>query len=116
MLCPVICCQTRPANPGFPCFSDGLSISQDCKFITRMKCMSSKQQRAVKGKAHKVSRNDGWTALSWDDLAGSSISQDCKFITRMKCMSSKQQRAVKGKAHKVSRNDGWTALSWDDLA
>jgi uncharacterized Zn finger protein len=31
--------------------------------------MSSKQQRAVKGKAHKVSRNDGWTALSWDDLA-----------------------------------------------
>src|ERR1039457_4826939 len=69
MLCPVICCQTRPANPGFPCFSDGLSISQDCKFITRMKCISSKQQRAVKGKAHKVSRNDGWTALSWDDLA-----------------------------------------------
>jgi len=31
--------------------------------------MSSKQQRAAKGKAHKVSRNDGWTALSWDDLA-----------------------------------------------
>ena len=31
--------------------------------------MSSKQQRAVKGKAHKVSLNDGWTALSWDDLA-----------------------------------------------
>ena len=31
--------------------------------------MSSKQQRAVKGKAHKVSRKDGWTALSWDDLA-----------------------------------------------
>jgi len=31
--------------------------------------MSSKQQRAVKGNAHKVSRNDGWTTLSWDDLA-----------------------------------------------
>jgi uncharacterized Zn finger protein len=31
--------------------------------------MSSKQQRAVKGNAHKVSRKDGWTALSWDDLA-----------------------------------------------
>jgi uncharacterized Zn finger protein len=31
--------------------------------------MSSKQQRAVTGKAYKVSRNDGWTALSWDDLA-----------------------------------------------
>jgi len=31
--------------------------------------MNSKQQRAVKGKAHKVSGNDGWTALSWDDLA-----------------------------------------------
>lgn len=30
--------------------------------------MSSKQQRAVKGKEHKVSQNQGWTALSWDDL------------------------------------------------
>jgi uncharacterized Zn finger protein len=33
-----------------------------------MKCMSSKQQRAVKGKEPKVSRNEGWTTLSWDDL------------------------------------------------
>jgi uncharacterized Zn finger protein len=30
--------------------------------------MSSKQQRAVKGKEHKVSRNEGWNVLSWDDL------------------------------------------------
>jgi uncharacterized Zn finger protein len=30
--------------------------------------MSSKQQRAVKGKEHKVSRSEGWNALSWDDL------------------------------------------------
>ncbi len=30
--------------------------------------MSSKQQRAAKGKEHKVSQNEGWTALSWDDL------------------------------------------------
>ena len=30
--------------------------------------MSSKQQRAVKGKEPKVSRNEGWNALSWDDL------------------------------------------------
>lgn len=30
--------------------------------------MSSKQQRAVTGKKHKVSGNGGWTALSWDDL------------------------------------------------
>jgi uncharacterized Zn finger protein len=33
-----------------------------------MKCMSSKQERAVKGKEHKVSRNEGWNVLSWDDL------------------------------------------------
>ena len=30
--------------------------------------MSSKQQRAVKGKEHKVSRNEGWNVLSWGDL------------------------------------------------
>ncbi len=30
--------------------------------------MRSKQQRAVKGKEHKVSRNEGWNVLSWDDL------------------------------------------------
>ncbi|MGB6689909.1 MAG: hypothetical protein WBE76_18895, partial [Terracidiphilus sp.] len=30
--------------------------------------MSSKQQRAAKGKEHKVSRNEGWNVLSWDDL------------------------------------------------
>jgi uncharacterized Zn finger protein len=33
-----------------------------------MKWMSSKEQRAVKGKDHRVSRNEGWNALSWDDL------------------------------------------------
>jgi len=27
-----------------------------------------KQQRAVKGKEPKVSRNEGWNVLSWDDL------------------------------------------------
>src|SRR5580704_15024209 len=69
MPCPVICYQTRPANPGFLCFSDALRISPCCKFMSRMTFMSSKQQRAVKGKAHKVSRKDGWTALSWDDLS-----------------------------------------------
>ena len=30
--------------------------------------MSSKQQRAVKGTEPKVSRNEGWNVLSWDDL------------------------------------------------
>jgi uncharacterized Zn finger protein len=30
--------------------------------------MSSKQQRAVKGKEPKVSRNEGWNVLSWDDV------------------------------------------------
>jgi uncharacterized Zn finger protein len=30
--------------------------------------MSAKQQRAVKRKEHKVSRNEGWNVLSWDDL------------------------------------------------
>jgi hypothetical protein len=30
--------------------------------------MSSKQQQVVKGKVHKASQNQGWTALSWDDL------------------------------------------------
>ncbi len=30
--------------------------------------MSSKQQRAVKGKERKVSQNEGWNVLSWDDL------------------------------------------------
>src|SRR5580692_1870445 len=34
----------------------------------RMKWMSSKQQRAVKGTEPEVSRNEGWNALSWDDL------------------------------------------------
>ena len=30
--------------------------------------MSAKQQRAVKRKELKVSRNEGWNVLSWDDL------------------------------------------------
>jgi len=30
--------------------------------------LSSKQKHAVKGKVHKVPQNQGWTALSWDDL------------------------------------------------
>lgn len=30
--------------------------------------MSSKQQRAVKGNEHKVSRNESWSVLNWDDL------------------------------------------------
>jgi hypothetical protein len=30
--------------------------------------MSSKQKHAVKGKVQKVPQNQGWTALSWDDL------------------------------------------------
>jgi uncharacterized Zn finger protein len=34
-----------------------------------MKCMSPKQQTSAKSKAQKPSRNDGWTVLSWDDLA-----------------------------------------------
>src|SRR5580692_2296859 len=34
----------------------------------RMKWMSSKQQRAVKGTEPEVSRNEGWNVLSWDDL------------------------------------------------
>jgi uncharacterized Zn finger protein len=33
-----------------------------------MEWMSSKQHRAAKGKEHKVSRNEGWNVLSWDDL------------------------------------------------
>jgi hypothetical protein len=33
-----------------------------------MKRMSSKQRRAVKRKEPKVSRNEGWNVLSWDDL------------------------------------------------
>jgi uncharacterized Zn finger protein len=34
-----------------------------------MKCMSPKQQTSAKSKAQKPSRHDGWTVLSWDDLA-----------------------------------------------
>jgi uncharacterized Zn finger protein len=34
-----------------------------------MKCMSPKQQTSAKSKAQKPSRDDGWTVLSWDDLA-----------------------------------------------
>src|ERR1700679_121751 len=34
----------------------------------RMRCMSSTRQRAVKGTEPKVSRNEGWNVLSWDDL------------------------------------------------
>ena len=31
--------------------------------------MSSKQQHAVKGKVQKATKDQGWIALSWDDLA-----------------------------------------------
>jgi uncharacterized Zn finger protein len=34
-----------------------------------MKCMSPKQQTPAKSKLQKPSRDDGWTVLSWDDLA-----------------------------------------------
>jgi uncharacterized Zn finger protein len=30
--------------------------------------MSSEQKNAAKGKVHNVPQNQGWTALSWDDL------------------------------------------------
>jgi uncharacterized Zn finger protein len=61
--------------------------------------MSSKQQRAVKGKEHKVSRNEGWNVLSWDDLtewAGSRSVERGRVYQRQ------------GRVHDIAiSEDGW---------
>ena len=61
--------------------------------------MSEKQRRTVRGKKQKISRNEGWTALSWDDLtewAGSrSVSRGRTYQTQ-------------GRVHDlVISEDGW---------
>lgn len=61
--------------------------------------MSAEQQRTVRGKKQKISRNEGWTALSWDDLtewAGSrSVSRGRTYQTQ-------------GRVHDLAiSEDGW---------